>query len=361
MNARISIHDNASDDPMRAFSNTADFCLAVSQASLQRRQGQAIDRRLGALEAAAPGTAGSEGIGSEGGFLVPPGIGEQLFTHSLDEESLLPLCDDMPVDGNSMSLPTDETTPWDNSGPRAYWTVELGAATPTKPEFTLTELKLKKLMALVPVSNELFADAPALASYLPRKLGSAIRWESNLSILFGTGAGKPAGALVSPAAVTVPADAGQLAGTLSATNIANMVSRLPPGSLRRAIWLVNNDVLPALWTLTLGNQPIYLPAGAGPLQASPYGTLAGRPVVASQMPYSFGDAGDVVLLDLSYYQTITKASGVSTATSMHLYFDADAMAYLVAFRLDGGPKLTRPISSYRGGAALSPFVQLAAR
>jgi hypothetical protein len=31
----------------------------------------------------------------------------------------------------------------------------------------------------------------------------------------------------------------------------------------------------------------------------------------------------VLLADLSYYQTITKAGGMQTATSMHLYFDAD--------------------------------------
>jgi hypothetical protein len=69
----------------------------------------------------------------------------------------------------------------------------------------------------------------------------------------------------------------------------------------------------------------------------------------------------VLLVDLSYYQAITKAEGIQTATSMHLYFDADAMAFRTTFRMDGQPKLAAPISPANGTKTLSPFVQLGAR
>jgi len=121
--------------------------------------------------------------------------------------------------------------------------------------------------------------------------------------------------------------------------------------------------LPALFTLTLGNYPIYLPVGinVGGIQVSPYGSLLGRPVFVSQHANTFSGQGDVLLADLSYYQTITKAGGMQTATSMHLYFDADLTAFRTTFRMDGQSKLAAPISPAKGSASLSPFVQLGAR
>ena len=81
----------------------------------------------------------------------------------------------------------------------------------------------------------------------------------------------------------------------------------------------------------------------------------------SQHAASFSGQGDVILADLSYYQTITKAGGMQTATSMHLYFDADLTAFRTTFRMDGQPKIAQPISPAKGSNTLSPFIQLGAR
>ena len=69
----------------------------------------------------------------------------------------------------------------------------------------------------------------------------------------------------------------------------------------------------------------------------------------------------MLLVDLSYYQTITKAGGLQTATSMHLYFDADLTAFRTTFRMDGQSKVTAPINPAKGSASMSPFIQLGAR
>ena len=142
-----------------------------------------------------------------------------------------------------------------------------------------------------------------------------------------------------------------------------MIARLPAGSFANAVWIVNNDVLPALFTLTLGNYPIYLPMGmnVGGIQTSPYGTLLGRPVFVSQHANTFSSQGDILLVDLKYYQTITKAGGMQTATSMHLYFDADLTAFRTTFRMDGQAKIVAPISPAKGSTTMSPFIQLGAR
>jgi len=227
----------------------------------------------------------------------------------------------------------------------------------------LATLRLKKLMALVPTTDELLDDANALTSYLPQKVAVSIRWKANESILFGAGNGIPLGCMNGGAIVTVVKESGQPTQTLVPQNLAKMIARLPPGSFTNAVWIVNNDVLPALFTLSLGNYPIYLPIGqsAGGIQGSPYGTLLGRPVFVSQHANTFSSQGDVLLVDLSYYQTITKAGGMQTATSMHLYFDADLTAFRTTFRMDGQSKIQNPIAPAKGANALSPYIQLGAR
>ncbi len=84
-------------------------------------------------------------------------------------------------------------------------------------------------------------------------------------------------------------------------------------------------------------------------------------MIVSQHANTFSSLGDVLLVDLSYYQTITKAGGMQTATSMHLYFDADMTAFRTTFRMDGQSKIAAPITPAKGTATLSPFIQLAAR
>lgn len=357
-----SVQDRTQLDPKRGFASFGDFAKAIRGVDLAKRNGHAIDQRLVPL-AAAPSTLSSEGSAADGGILVPPGFSNSIFTLSLGEDALLPLTDNMPVEGNNMLIPKDETTPWGTNGIRAYWQGEGLAGTPTKPVLSAMDLRLKKLLGLTPVSDELLSDSTALSAYLPMKMAMSIRWKTNEAILFGSGAGVPLGALSGSAAVVQAKDSGQATLTLSTTNLVNMFSRLPPGSFSKAVWLINNNVIPALATLTLGNYPIFLPMVApnGAISATPVWTLLGRPVIISQHAKSFTSQGDVLLLDLSYYQAITKAEGVQTATSMHLYFDADAMAFRTTFRMDGQPKIVAAISPANGSTTLSPFVQLAAR
>lgn len=357
----INVTDNVTKDPKCGFKSFGEYARSVRMAALP---GNAPEQRLMPLRnAATPGVYGGEGTGADGGFLVPPQFAKDIYTLSLDEEALLPLTDNVEISGNSMVFPKDETTPWGTDGITVQWQAEATAATAAKPKLGTSALRLKKLMALVPITDELLEDTDALTSYLPKKIGSRMQWKINDTILFGAGGGVPLGALESGAAVTVSKDSGQTTGTLTVSNLANMMSQLPPGSFKNAVWILNNNVLPALFTLSLNNYPIYLPVGGGVggLRASPYGMLLGRPVMVSQHANTFSSLGDVNLVDLSYYQSITKADGMETATSIHLYFDADATAFRTIFRMDGQSKIAAPIAPNKGTTKLSPFLQLQAR
>jgi HK97 family phage major capsid protein len=355
----VVVTDNRELDPKRGFASIGEFMQAVY---LSQKPGKSMDERL-FIGAAAPTSFGNESTGQDGGFLVPPDFSKEIFRLSLGEDSLMPLTDNVEITANSMAFPKDETTPWGTNGIRAYWQGEAAAANATKPVMGLATLRLKKLMALVPTTDELLDDASALTSYLPDKVATSIRWKTNESILFGAGNGIPIGCMNAGAVVTVAKETGQTTQTLVPQNLAKMIARLPPGSFGNAVWIINNDVLPALFTLSLGNYPIYLPNGltVGGIQVSPYGTLLGRPVIVSQHANTFSSQGDVMLVDLSYYQTITKAGGLQTATSMHLYFDADLTAFRTTFRMDGQSKIASAIDPAKGSSKLSPFIQLAAR
>ena len=358
----ITVSENVANDPKGGFKFVGEFMKSVHAASGAQRSGQAVDKRL-LIGAAAPGTFSGEGAGADGGFLIPPDFSNEIFILSQTDTALLPYTDGVDITGNTMVFPKDETTAWGTNGIRAYWQSEAGAATATKPVLGQAILRLKKLMALVPVSDEMLEDSNALATYLPKKIGMSIQWKTNEAILFGSGAGVPQGALAGGAVITVAKDSGQATKTLSALNLANMVARLPEGSYGNAVWLIGPDTLPSLFTLTLGNYPIYIPGGAnvGGVQVNPYGMLLGRPIMVSQHAAAFSSQGDVILADLSYYQTIGKAGGMQTASSMHLYFDADATAFRTTFRMDGQSKIAAPITQAKGTNTLSPFVQLAAR
>lgn len=366
----ITMSENIDNDPRRGFRDLGDLAMAVFGAQQGSRMGMQMDPRLQVLVprgmplAAAPSTFSGEGSGGDGGFLIPPEFSTNVFNLSLTEESLLPFTDNMPVQGNGIAIPKDEATPWGTTGPRAYWQGEAIAGTQTKAAVQLLELRLKKLMALTPVSDELLTDSVALGSYLPKRMAMSLAWKMNDSFLNGLGNGTPLGALKGSAALMQTKDSGQSSNTLSVANLLNMFSRLPPGSYDSAVWMINNTVIPALGALTLGNTPVFMPAyspNVGGLQRPLQWLLLNRPVLITQHAAPFSSAGDVMLLDMKYYQTISKSEGVQTATSMHLYFDADATAFRVTFRVDGAPKLSAQISPASGSTKLSPFVYLEAR
>ncbi|CAJ7028835.1 HK97 family phage major capsid protein [Burkholderia pseudomallei] len=358
--ARIDVSDNRLLDPRRGWKSVGEFAQAVRAAA--PGYGTRPDERL-LIGAAAPSTFGNEAGGQDGGFLVPPEYSAEIFTLSLEEDALLPRTDTTPVSGNSMVFPKDETTPWGTDGIRAYWQAEASVANATKPKLGVATRRLHKLMALVPITDELLDDTNALTAYLPKKTAASIRWKTDEAILFGTGAGQPWGVMNSKALVVVPKDTGQATMTLSSKNIINMVSLLPAGSYGRSFWLMNPDVLPLLDQLALGQYPIYMPTGGGvrSMEASPYGMLKGRPIITSEHAAQVSTQADISLLDLSYYQSITSRGGVQTATSLHLYFDADATAFRTTFRVDGAPKLENPITPPKSQNKRSPFIALAAR
>ena len=350
-------------DPAEAgrfgFKSFGEFSLAV-KAAVRGAPGQ-IDPRL---TMNAPTTVGTEGAGEDGGFAVPPDFRSEIMVKVAGEDSLLARTDQLTSSSNNLTFPKDETTPWQSSGGLlAFWEGEGNQLTQSKPQLGEENVRLNKLTALVPVTSELLDDAPAMTTYLRRKVPEKFDFKVNDAIINGTGAGQPKGILNSAALVSVAKESGQAADTIVFNNVTNMWTRLYAGCRPRAIWLINQDIETQLIGMQFPGTgtavPVYLPPGG--LAGSPHATLLGKPVIPIESAKTLGDAGDIILTDLSQYLTVMKTGGIRQDVSMHLWFDYDTMAFRFIMRLGGQSWWGSSITPANGSATRSCAVSLAAR
>jgi HK97 family phage major capsid protein len=332
-----------------------EFAQAVQQFAVSGER----DPRL-KIAAATASTYANETTGADGAVLVPPDYSTDVGKLLDAGDYLLPFCDNQPIGGNAQTFPKDETTPWGSTGVRAYWTAEAAAGTQNKPVLKTRTMRLRKLMVLIPVTEELLADAIALGPYLMNLAARAIRWKVNDAIVNGNGAGMPLGIKNAPCLVSQAAEGSQTADTINGTNISKMFGRLLPDSVAPSRWLISNDSFHQLPIMTVSSTPIWTPPNAG-FKDAPGGVLFGKPIHISPTCQTIGDVGDIYLADLSQYRVITKAGGVQAAQSNHLWFDQDLMAFKWTFRMDGQPTFESAVSVAYGTTTLSPFVALAAR
>lgn len=347
------------------FQNMGEFAQAVRTAAVNPSN---MDQRL--IQNAAASTYGSEAAGADGGFAVPPEWRSEIMRMVDGEESLLSRTDQQTVSGNSITFPIDETTAWQTTGGiLTYWDTEASTMTQSKPNLKDLTLKLNRLTALVPVTEELLSDAPAMSSYVTSKAGEKLAFKVTDAIVNGTGVGQPLGIMNAACKVSVAKIGSQVAATFHAKNAVAMMARMPAASFGRAVWLINQDVLPQVMqmgfpvtdgtTTVAGAGALYM--GPGQLQnGSSYGSLLGRPIIVTEACATLGTEGDVILADLTKYLAVVKGA-VKSDTSIHLWFDQNITAFRFVMRMNGQPWLSTPIARKNGSNTLSHFVSLAVR
>jgi len=348
------------------FRDFGEFCMTVKTAALSPSQ---TDPRL--LVNAAASTYGSEGVGADGGFAVPPEWRSEINKLVDAEEGLLSRCDQQTTSGNSITFPVDETTAWQSTGGiQAFWDSEAVAMAQSKPNLKDLTAKLSRLTALIPVTEELLDDAPAMGGYVSTKAGEKIAFKINDAILNGTGVGQPLGVMNAPCKVSVAKETSQTNTTIHADNVVKMMSRLPAQSFSRSTWVINQDCIPQILKLgfavttaagtAAGAGALYLPPN-GLANSSPYGSLLGRPIFVSEGCATLGTIGDILLCDFTKYLAVMKTGGVRADVSMHLWFDQNLTAFRFVMRMNGQPWLSAPITRKSGSNTLSHFVSLDSR
>ena len=348
----------------RGFAYMGEFAQRVYHACTP---GNVADKRLIPLMAV---TGGSQGVGSDGGFLVPPTFGEMIWDGlRTDPMDLVSRGDQFTVTGESLTFPanaeTDRSSGIVYGGVQAFWISEAAKITATKPTFRKIRLEPQELAVLIFETDKLIRNSPlALEQFLGRAAGAGIGFNVNDAIIRGDGSGKPLGLLNSSSLISVAKESGQAADTIVFENIVKMYSRLHARRRVNAVWLINQDIEPQLFGIIdpSNNVPVFLPPGG--LSAAPFGMLLGRPVLPLEHASTLGDVGDIIFVDLSAYAVGLRggaAAGIRPAVSIHLRFDFAETAFRFMFEIDGKPWLLSAQTPAQGANTLSTHVTLAAR
>ena len=343
-------------DNEKRFASFGEQLMAAYRAAMP---GGKVDERLSTR--AASGL--NETTPSDGGFLVQQDFVTELLKRTYETGILASKVKKIPISTNANGMKInaiDEDSRANGSrwgGVQTYWEGEADELTASKPKFRQMELSLKKLTGLCYATDELLQDAAALEAVIRQAFAEEFGFKIDDAILSGSGEGEPLGILNSGAIVTVAKEASQT-DTITVENLIKMWNRLWSRSRANAVWYINQELEPYLYTLKIGDKPVYIPAGG--LSEKPYGTLFGRPVVPIEQCSAAGEVGDIILADIGQYLLIDKG-GVKSASSVHVRFLYDENVFRFIYRVDGKPIWTKPLTPYKGSATVSPFVTLAKR
>ena len=343
-------------DNEKRFASFGEQLMAAYRAAMP---GGKVDERLSTR--AASGL--NETTPSDGGFLVQQDFVTELLKRTYETGILASKVKKIPISTNANGMKInaiDEDSRANGSrwgGVQTYWEGEADEITASKPKFRQMELSLKKLTGLCYATDELLQDAAALEAVIRQAFAEEFGFKIDDAILSGSGEGEPLGILNSGAIVTVAKEASQT-DTITVENLIKMWNRLWSRSRANAVWYINQELEPYLYTLKIGDKPVYIPAGG--LSEKPYGTLFGRPVVPIEQCSAAGEVGDIILADIGQYLLIDKG-GIKSASSIHVRFRYDENVFRFIYRVDGKPIWTKPLTPYKGSATVSPFVTLAKR
>jgi HK97 family phage major capsid protein len=348
------------DEADRPFKSLAEQCLAVKEYTISL--GRKVAPRLKALQdmEAKAVQGASEGVATDGGFLLEPTISPTLIMPVHEDGPFAPDASKLPVQSNSNSgwiNGVDETSRVAGSrwgGVVGYRLAEGASITKSKPKFRRIQWELKKYGALVYDTNELLKDAGQFNAVAQQACREEIGFMLNDDIFEGLGVSGPLGVMQSGALITVTRDSGS---KILGTDISAMWARMSPRSKAKAKWYINPECGPQLDALfAVGSTAVLFPY-AGYDKEAGVRTLYGKPVVETEFNAALNTTGDILLADMSQY-LLWEKGGVDYQTSMHVEFLTDQEVLRFIYRADGQTALASALTPFKGSNTRSPFVVL---
>lgn len=312
---------------------------------------------------------GNEGAGADGGFAVPPSWFTGVIDQSLQAAELAPRALIFPTMGPALTIPMPDYTnrSGDLAGLTGNWSAEGATEAAQRLRFRQVIVPANKLFIHAEASGELAEDGLGFGAQLQQGLSTAAAYSLDDAIVAGSGIGRPLGILNDPAAIAVTPESGQAADTVLFQNLVNVYSRLAPACQKRATWFISPGVLPQLLTLTFPagggtTVPVLLGNGSATNAAAgePVGTIFGRPCVVTEIARPLGDAGDVILADMTQYALVVR-SGARIEMSNGPGFNRDVMSWRLIWRVGGQSFWNAAVTPYAGGLSLSWAAYIAAR
>jgi HK97 family phage major capsid protein len=303
----------------------------------------------------------AEDSGTNGGYLVPPEFSSAIRDVASEQSVVRSRAFVYPMAAREVTIPVLNQTTAPTAGNTSFfggvsaaWVDEAGALTETEPTFRNMKLVAHKLGGYTLASNELLADsAVGLEALLKKLFGGAVAWYEDYAFLRGNGVGKPLGVQNAPALISVSRTGS--GADFEAADVGNMLRRIPPSSMRNAVWVIHPYVIPSLIAMagTSGSVVTWI----GDMRNGMPATLLGLPIVFSEKMVVSGTAFDVLLADFSYY-VVGNRDELSIAYSEHFKFTNDQGTWRFTHRVDGQPWLNDKITLSDASSTISPFVAL---
>lgn len=276
-----------------------------------------------------------EGTDTEGGYLVPEELRAEVFRVLPDMSVMRRIARVIPMTTNSLKLNTL------TARPTAYWTAEYASKSTTSAEFGQVELVPNDLVCLLPVSEQLVADANInIVQFIIELFAEAIGLEEDKAFFTGSGTGRPRG-------ISIETIASQSAGaSLDFDDIIDLIDLVPQRASQgpRAAFVANR-VAKRLLRKVKDSDGQYIWREGGGRTAGETGrlpdTVYGYPFYEqndlSQDELYFGDWGYYIIGDR---QTLS----VRTTTEGGDAWRRNAVEIKAVERVDGRTVLTSPFA-----------------
>lgn len=283
-----------------------------------------------------------EGTDSEGGYLVPEELRTEVFRVLPDMTVMRRLARVLPMSTDTLKLNSL------SARPTAYWTAEYASKSTTSAEFGQVTLSPNDLVCLLPVSEQLLADANInLVSFIIELFAEAIGLAEDKGFFTGTGTGQPRG--ISIEAINSQAVAG---GTISFDDLLALIDLVPQkvSQSPKAAFVGHRYVKRLLRTLKDNNNNyIWRDAkggvGGGAEVVKLPDTIYGYPFYEqndlNQRELYFGDWSQYIIADR---QTMS----VTTTTEGGDAWRRNAMEIKAVERVDGRAVILTPFAKLTG-------------
>jgi len=233
----------------------------------------------------------------------------------------------------------------------AYSTATIKAAgsaiAESEPTYDSITLGAYKYGLLIPVANELIADAGFdITSHLAEQAGNGLGYAVNAALTTGTGSSQPNG-VVTAAGSGITGGTG-VTGGFTADNLIDLQYSLD-GAARRlpgVAYMANGASIGAMRKLKDGAGQYLYQVNVGQPD-----TFAGYNVIENPAMASIGTAATSVLFGHLPSYKVRVAGGLQVATSTDYAFNTDVTTFRVLMRVDGDLTHASHIKYFKGGAS----------
>lgn len=296
--------------------------------------------------------------GSSGGFMVPKTFMSTLLEVTPQEAIFRPRANVIPAgefpDGEIGMVALDQTSGQGMlGGVSVEWTGEGATSNETNMKLREISMQPQEVTGHMIVTDKLLRNWSAADAIMQRQLRRAVMMAEDNAFFGGNGVKKPLGLLNSNATINVNRTT---ANSIVTADINTMLSNIYDDN--GAVFIANRKIIPRLYALQGGNNENLFVMNAS---AAAPATLMGYPVIWNQTSPTLGSKGDLMLVNLGYYN-IKDGSGIFVAASEHVFFRNNKTVIKIIWNVDGKPWLTESLAmtDFNGSAAgsFSPFVVL---